>query len=525
MAQSRCGDGAIVGDRVALLIGNSAYNDFEWPSLANAVNDINHVCAAFAQAGYSPRVIRNADRAVLARGLDRFARDAAAAKQVVIYYAGHGFEFGGRNWLVPMDAPPVARRSDVEARFLSIETLVAAVVPKGAFALLFVDACRTTEPVVRLADATPSDSIAPVGLLALEQGAVFYSTAKGKPALDQAPIGSLFSPFAAAVVRQLAIPGLEISDYFKVVTRDVYKTTRELALGPQQPFHYGSWFDEIYLVPPPDLNAPVASGATRPALRPIEGITLARLAIEDEPILIAEVLSRHKGAELLALAEGGDVVAQHLVGYMLHMGVGVRKDVPRATALLERAAAAGYAPAQQELGWLLLENDGSPAAVARAKSLYEAAAAAGFAKAKTHLAYQLTTESFGPPDFARAEKLYAEAAAAGHPAAMFALTHFAGRADENNARLLSLAENGNAEGHHWLCEAAFGAGALADAIQHCTAGAQAGYAGSRALLAHAYHEGLGIPTNAKEAAHWARLARQMPELRGDQRDLIAAIAD
>jgi uncharacterized caspase-like protein len=105
MAQATsCGKAPLKGDRVALLIGNSAYNDWEWPSLKNAVNDIDYVCDAFARAGIAPRIIRNADKAALDGELAEFADEARGAKSVILYYAGHGFEYGGRNWLVPMDA-------------------------------------------------------------------------------------------------------------------------------------------------------------------------------------------------------------------------------------------------------------------------------------------------------------------------------------------------------------------------------------------------------------------------------------
>ena len=273
-----CGTAPLAGDRVALLIGNSAYNDWEWPSLKNAVNDIDHVCDAFARAGISPRIVRNADMATLDTALTRFAAEAAGAKSVIIYYAGHGFEYGGRNWLVPMEAPPAARRADVEKRYLSIEAAVKRVVPTGAFTLLFVDACRTAEPVVRIEDvnvAAGEAASAPLGLLDIGQGAVFYSTAKGRPALDFAPVGSPVSPFAAAVVKELAIPGLEISDYFKIVSREVYKRTHGMELGPQQPFHYGSWFDDYYLVAPPEVPAAAPVRPTSAAVIPLPSASAA----------------------------------------------------------------------------------------------------------------------------------------------------------------------------------------------------------------------------------------------------------
>lgn len=136
-------------------------------------------------------------------------------------------------------------------------------------------------------------------MLDIGQGAVFYSTAKGRPALDFPPVGSPVSPFAAAVVKELGISGLEISDYFKVVSREVYKQTHGMELGPQQPFHYGSWLDDYYLVAPPEVSqmpaamppvsapvpapvsAAVATRGAKPVVDPLADISLDRLAIED----------------------------------------------------------------------------------------------------------------------------------------------------------------------------------------------------------------------------------------------------
>lgn len=542
-----CGIAPLQGERVALLIGNSAYNDWEWPSLKNAVNDIDFVCEAFARAGISPRIVRNADMPALDAALTRFAAEAKGAKSVIIYYAGHGFEYGGRNWLVPMEAPPATRRADVEKRYLSIEQAVKRVVPPGAFTLLFVDACRTAEPVVRIEDvniAAGDAASAPLGLLDIGQGAVFYSTAKGRPALDFAPVGSPVSPFAAAVVKELGIPGLEISDYFKIVSREVYKRTYGMELGPQQPFHYGSWFDDYYLVAPPELPAaapaqpasavavvplplalPSAASARGAAADPLADISLDRLAIEDEPILIADVLSRHPAADLIGLADGGHPLAQQLAGYMFSLGVGLKKDLPRARNYLEASAAQGFPAGQQELAYLLLAHDPSPADVKRAYDLYVAASSAGFSKAKTHLAYRLAAGTFGPADFVRSQALYAEAAEKGHPAAIFALTYFPDTRAANLARLRSIAAAGNPEGNHWLCEAHFADKALAGAIEDCGIAARAGFAGSRAILADAFAKGIGVAADPREASHWAKLARDLPELRQDQRDLIAGIGE
>jgi hypothetical protein len=163
--------------------------------------------------------------------------------------------------------------------------------------------------------------------------------------------------------------------------------------------------------------------------------------------------------------------------------------------------------------------------VKRAYDLYVAASDAGYSKAKTHLAYRLAAGTFGPADYPRSQALYAEAAEKGHPAAIFALTYFADTRAANMARLRALADAGNPEGNHWLCEAHFAAKTLAGAIADCGVAARAGFAGSRAILADAFAKGVGVAADPKEASHWAKLARDLPELRKDQRDLIAGIGE
>jgi uncharacterized protein len=273
------------------------------------------------------------------------------------------------------------------------------------------------------------------------------------------------------------------------------------------------------------IAPPTPSPAVRGAINPLADISLDRLAIEDEPVLVADVLSRHPVGEVIGLADGGNALAQHLAGYMFSLGVGVKKDVPRARAYLEKSAAQNFPAGQQELAYLLLENDPTPENVKRAHDLYVASSNAGFSKAKTHLAYRLASGTFGPADFVRAQALYSEAAAKGHPAAVFALTFFPDARAANMARLRAIADAGNPEGNHWLCEAHYADKTLAQAIEDCGVGARAGFAGSRAILAWAYANGSGVAADVKEAVFWAKLARHLPELRKDQRDLIAGIGE
>lgn len=568
-----CGVDAPTGSRVALIIGNDSYRNPRWPQLLNAGRDAEQICRSLTAIGIATRVIRNADAATLRQSMDDFARSAAGARIVIVYFAGHGFEFAGRNYMVPVDAPGSTRIDNVERNFVSLEALAITAVPADAVGIFFVDACRTAEPVVRLDDNARSElPTLPVSALSLDQGAVFYSTARGRPALDQAPPGSEVSPFAAALVRHIGVPGIELAQMFRNVTREVVTNTRGIDNGPQWPQQQVNLLDSVFLVPPADAVTRTRTGAmrgidvrdaatialdrlriasgqrqrgdaagpgqTRGLSRQLVLPPMARLAVEDEPQLISELLADYDALTLVQQAESGDAAAQHLVGYMYAFGVGVSRNGRVALQWLERSAAAGYAPGQLELGYFLLEyrptrgeammangslsDTPTPAMRARAEQLYRAAAAAGYAKAKTHLAQRIASGQFGPPDHAAARRLYEEAAAAGHGAAMFALTLYPDLRETMLARLGAMAAAGNVEGNNWLCEAAAMEHRTDTAIADCEAAALAGYAGARAIYARALADGTGVAIDRPAALHWARLARAQPEL-GDRVTLIADI--
>lgn len=533
---SECGSGPVTGDKTAFLIGNGHYDGYSWPRLANSTSDVGEVCRALVGMGFSVRVLRNADFERLQSELERFSAASADATTVIIYYGGHGFSLDGRSYIVPIDAPPQTRRADIDRRFVSIEAIVERAVPTNALALLMIDACRTAVPIIRLADLpqTGDPVVTPLEGINIRQGAVLYATELGAPAYDDAPAGSPISPFAAAVARHLAISGqgLPLNNFLDFVENDVPETTRNMSRGSQFPYHYGRRLGTLYLVSPPSeqsllaASAPVSAiavGGEPAALRgaasdtviaPID-LTQHQLATEDEPLLMRRVLRTRTVAEVVSLATGGDPLAQHLFGYMLHYGVGVQLDVNASRGWLERAAGAGYAPAQLELAHWLLRNSATYADSVRAQQLMEAAVAQGLTKAKTHLAFNIASGRFGLPDHARAEQLYLSAADEGHPAALHALTVFPTHLESALGRLRALADSGNREGNYYLCEVSFSARRLASGIGDCTIAARANYPGAKALLARAYFDGSGVARDPVLASYWARLARADPELLAD----------
>lgn len=557
--RKECGAAAQT-QRVALLIGNGGYDGADWDGLANAPNDVERLCGVFAKAGF--RVIRliDVDAVTARKAVEEFAALTAAADTALIYYAGHGFEFGGENYLVPVDAPRLASKNGLAEHFLPLDALMGAARAKR-FNLFFLDACRSFDAVVELTDLDPGGrdgAVSTIGLPRGGKGVVFYSTVKGSPALDDAPPeADAISPFAAAIAKYSATPGLELDQYLKIVARDVEERTRPVIDPAQYPVRYGQFREDFFLMPleagsPDDpVASPAAPAPQRPRARTgairsapgallmampqtvnlLAGYTLDRLGTEDEPYLVADLLTMASVPALVSAAQANnDPVAQYLLGYMFEFGVGVPRDLAAARTWLERSAAQGHPAGELELGYYLRAH--APEEAARARELYEMAAAQDYAKAKSHLGDLLIVESRGERDPVkvaalkeRARSLFQQAADKGHPFAMFALGAHIGDVTAASAMLDALAAKGNREGDHWLCELAYFRNDLAsaDAARHCMRGASGGFAGSQFLQARRYADGLGVPRSPREADYWARLALSHKELDPGRRAVLASI--
>src|SRR5579864_7187176 len=88
--------------RVALVIGNSGYHNVA--ALPNTRNDANDIAGAFQRLGFSVSKVSDGTFDEMRRALLQFGRDARGSEMAVIFFAGHGMEIGGENWLIPVDA-------------------------------------------------------------------------------------------------------------------------------------------------------------------------------------------------------------------------------------------------------------------------------------------------------------------------------------------------------------------------------------------------------------------------------------
>jgi uncharacterized caspase-like protein len=231
-------------NRVALVIGNSAYRHAA--VLDNPKNDAADIAAAVEKLGF--KVVRglDLDRSGMERAVREFAATLRGASIGMFFYAGHGLQVNGRNYLVPIDAElKTAEALDYE--MVSLDSIQRAMENASETNVLFVDACRDNPLSRNLARAmgTRSGSIGR-GLVVQEAGAgtlISFSTQPGNVALDST--GSRNSPYAAALAKHIATQGKDLSAILLQVRRDVMTTT-----GKQQiPWEHSALTAEVMLAP------------------------------------------------------------------------------------------------------------------------------------------------------------------------------------------------------------------------------------------------------------------------------------
>ena len=219
--------------RVALVIGNSAYQTVG--GLPNTTNDARAIAEVLKADGFtSVRMILDMTRASMIASLNDFQREADTSDWAVVYYAGHGMEVSGANYLVPIDAK-LGDDRDVQDEAVSVDRILSAVENAKKLRLVMLDACRDNPFLKRMHRSIATRSISR-GLAAIEpMGAtlIVFAAKDGETAEDGT---GGHSPFAASLIKRLQQPTIEINKLFRLVTSDVLKATG----NQQRPFVYGS---------------------------------------------------------------------------------------------------------------------------------------------------------------------------------------------------------------------------------------------------------------------------------------------
>jgi len=212
------------GTRVALVIGNSQYRNVEF--LPNPQRDAEAVADTFRKLGFQVLAPQNLTLQQFRTAVDAFEEEVKkGADWAVIYYAGHGLEVGGVNYLVPVDAKLLADK-DVKYEAMPLDDLLLAAGKAKKLRLVILDACRNNPFVPRMQKTMASRSIGR-GFARVEPEAgtlVAYSAGDGQVAEDG---DGEHSPFTQAFLKNVVQPRLEIGMLFRRVYDDVKAATHD----------------------------------------------------------------------------------------------------------------------------------------------------------------------------------------------------------------------------------------------------------------------------------------------------------
>ncbi|MFD2182482.1 tetratricopeptide repeat protein [Rhodoplanes azumiensis] len=229
--------------RVALVVGNSAY--VHAPPLANPQNDAGDVAAALRRIGFDVVEGRNLDRRGMDEAVRSFGRKLDGADLAVFFYAGHGLQVAGKNYLVPVDAK-LERPGDLALDAVDVSLVLAQMEADKRVNLVFLDACRDN-PLSRSLARSLGTRSATVGTgLASIQSAlgtmIAYATQPDNVALDGEGRNS---PFTTALLKHIGTPGVDIGTIMRRVRAEVVTATRE----KQVPWDHSSLIGDVVLVP------------------------------------------------------------------------------------------------------------------------------------------------------------------------------------------------------------------------------------------------------------------------------------
>ena len=265
---------ALAAERVALVVGNAAYEQ-EIAALKNPVNDATAVAAALRRLGFEVIEGRDLDEDTFYDKITAFDDAARSANMALFFYAGHGLQVNGRNYLAPVDLR-LETRQDLKRGAIELADILE--VMRSETNLVILDACRNNPLARELARSLGlSRAVAASrGLARVESASgtlIAYATEPGAVAADGT---GEHSPYTAALLEHLETPGLSVHDLFTQVTASVLQRTGE----KQKPWTHSSLSKVVRLVPGEDPGPGVPGPPGETNDRVSERLTAEQLAAE-----------------------------------------------------------------------------------------------------------------------------------------------------------------------------------------------------------------------------------------------------
>lgn len=266
---------ALAADRVALVVGNAKYKSIT--PLKNTLNDAKAIDSALRSLGYQTQLVLDATEATLKREVRAFSARAAGADVAIVFYAGHGAQINGKNYLLPVDMEPPQREIDVSLQSMEVDAVLSSITARVK--VLILDACRDNPALSRSSSkfrGSISRGLAPPQSIESSQGGgvfIAFATEAGNVAADG---DGSNSPFTQALLKHIKTP-VSVDDMFSMVTRDVRAATR----NTQIPYKYASLDGVVCLTPscsrPTQSGSSVTSVDTKPTST-MQGVAQASLS-------------------------------------------------------------------------------------------------------------------------------------------------------------------------------------------------------------------------------------------------------
>lgn len=408
---------AYAADRVALVIGNSAYRNA--PVLANPRNDATDIAASLRKLGFDVVQGLDQDRLGMESSIRTFVTRSRGAKVIAFFYAGHGLQVDNINYLVPVDAK-IENTTDLNFAAVSLDYVLRQMDAEQRINLVFLDACRDN-PLTKSMDRKLATRSASVGTgLASTKGSIdtmiAFATQPDNVALDGEGRNS---PFTTALLKHLQTPNIEISSVLRRVRTDVVAVTKE----KQIPWDHSSLRSDVVLLQQGgQKTGSIAEQIATDGIRAT--IPEAQLIAGECDRLAADPYSRNKPAnvrgvhykkvtkEAVQACAKAVVADQHngrlhyQFGRALYYGAG---DHTKARIVFKGAYEFGATEALTELGRMDFFGHGGPQSYAKALATFEKAAKEGDASAIKNLGFMYQLGRGVKVDYARALKYYAMA--------------------------------------------------------------------------------------------------------------------
>ena len=235
--------------RIALVIGNATYANTA--PLSNPGNDVADIAAALRRLNFQVIEGRDLDKRSMERTVRQFAVELPGADVALFYYAGHGLQIGGQNYLMPTDAK-LSGEGDVDFESVPLSLILKQMEREAKTSLILLDACRDNPLGRNLARSMGTRAVQiGQGLAEVKTGVgtlIGFSTQPGSVSLDGTGRNS---PYAAALLDHIEVPGKDVSAVLVSVRNDVLKVTT----GRQVPWEHTSLTGQVFLRPAPSVGS------------------------------------------------------------------------------------------------------------------------------------------------------------------------------------------------------------------------------------------------------------------------------